>query len=151
MILVERVLGSRLDPSLSQQLHELDHHGRIDTLTLAPAELARRRFRTTTTAGQDVAIALPRDQPLYDGAVLLLEPGQALVVRVQGQRWLRLQPHRVSDAVALGYHAGNLHWRVRFESDALLVALEAPVDDYLARLRPLLHERRVMTSVIESE
>ncbi len=151
MILVERVLGSRLDPSLSQQLHDLDHHGRIDTLTLAPAELARRRFRATTTAGQDVAIALPRDQPLYDGAVLLLEPGHALVVRVQGQRWLLLQPHGVSDAVALGYHAGNLHWRVRFEGDALLVALEAPVDDYLARLRPLLDERRVTTSVIEGE
>jgi urease accessory protein len=151
VIFVESVLGSRLDPSLSHQLHELEHLGQVDTLTLPPTELARRRFRATTAAGQDVAIALPRDQPLYDGAVLLLEPRHALVVRVQGQRWLRLQPHGVSDAVALGYHAGNLHWRVRFEGDALLVALEAPVDDYLARLRPLLEGRQMTTSVMESE
>ena len=116
---------------------------------LPAAELARRRFRATTAGGQEVAVALPRDQSLYDGAVLLLDHDHALVVSVEGQRWLRLQPHGVGDAVALGYHAGNMHWRVRFEGGALLVALEAPVDDYLDRLRPLLDDRRLTVSVLD--
>ena len=55
-------------------------------------------------------------------------------MRVDTERWLRLSPRSIADAVELGYHAGNLHWRVRFAGEALLVALEAPVDDYLARL-----------------
>ena len=149
MLLVDRVLGSRIDPDLSDRLHHLEHHGSVDILTLPAAELARRRFRMTSAAGQDVAVALPRDQKLFDGAVLLLDDERALVVRVDTEHWLRLQPRSIADAVELGYHAGNLHWRVRFQGEALLVALEAPVDDYLDRLAPLIADRRVSTSVLQ--
>jgi urease accessory protein len=71
-----------------------------------------------------------------------------LVVRVDKEHWLRLEPRSLADAVELGYHAGNLHWRVRFQGEALLVALEAPVDDYLDRLGALVTERRVASSVL---
>ena len=149
MILIERVIGSRRDPELSDRLHHLEHHGRVDVLTLPPAELARRRFRATSAAGQDVAVALPRDEALYDGAVLRLDDDGALVVRVDTQHWLRLQPRSIADALELGHHAGNLHWRVRFGGEAMLVALEAPADDYLERLGSLVTERRVSASVLE--
>ena len=149
MILIERVLGSRLDPELSDRLHHLEHHGRVDILTLPQAELARRRFRATSGAGEDVAVALPRDEALYDGAVLRLDDEGALVVRVDTQHWLRLQPRSIADALELGHHAGNLHWRVRFGGEAMLVALEAPADDYLERLGSLVTERRVSASVLE--
>ena len=151
MLLVDRVLGSRIDPTLSDRLHHLEHHGKLDILTLPSAELARRRFRATSDAGQEIAVALPRDQKLFDGAVLLLEEAGALVVRVDSEHWLRLQPRSIADAVELGYHAGNLHWRVRFQGEALLVALEAPVDDYLERLGTLVTDRRVATSVFQAD
>ena len=69
-------------------------------------------------------------------------------MRVATERWLRLSPRSIADAVELGYHAGNLHWRVRFASETLLVALEAPVDDYLARLGSMVTEQRVETAII---
>lgn len=149
MVVIERVLGSRLDPAFANRLHDLEHHGRVDTLTLPPAELARRRFRATSAAGKDVAVALPRDELLYDGAVLKLDDDGALVVRVDTQHWLRLQPRSIADALELGHHAGNLHWRVRFGGEAMLVALEAPADDYLERLGSLVTEWRVSASVLE--
>ena len=148
MLLVDRVIGSRLDPVLSERLHDLAHLGRLDHLTVPTSELARRRFRATSAGGEEVAIALPRDQVLYDGAVLLLDEERALVVRVDAQQWLRLQPRSLADAVELGYHAGNLHWRVRFRGEALLVAVEAPVSDYLDRLGSLIGDGRVTASVI---
>jgi urease accessory protein len=147
MLLIERVLGSRLEPAFSKRIHELEHRGAIDLLMVPAADVARRRLRATTREGAEVAIALPRDQQLFDGAVLLIEPDRAIVVRVAEERWLRLQPHAIADAIELGYHAGNLHWRVRFEGEALLVALEAPTDDYLARLGALVAERRVVPSM----
>jgi urease accessory protein len=147
MLLIERVLGSRLAPAFSERIHELEHRGVIDLLMVPAADVARRRLRATTRDGADVAIALPRDQQLFDGAVLLIEPDRAIVVRVAEERWLRLQPRAIADAIELGYHAGNLHWRVRFEGEALLVALEAPTDDYLARLGALVAERRVVPSM----
>jgi len=147
MLVIERVLGSRLEPTLAERLHHLEHDGAVDVLDVASADVARRRLRATTRDGEDVAIALPRDQHLFDGAVLLLEPGRAIVVRVAGERWLRLQPSSIAAAIELGYQVGNLHWRVRFEGETLLVALESSMDDYLARLGPLMANRRVMATL----
>ena len=147
VLIIDRILGSRAEHALSEALHVLEHKGLVDALPIDPADIDRRRLRARTQAGTEVAIALPRDAKLYDGAVLLLEPARAIVVRVNAERWLRLTPHSVADAVELGYHAGNLHWRVRFQGDCLLVALQAPVDDYLARLGALVAEHRVAAVV----
>src|SRR5258708_40304763 len=126
MLLIEQVVGSRLEPDLSERIHALEHRGAVDLVTIAAADVARRRLRVTTQGGADVAIALPRDQHLFDGAVLLVEPDRAIVVRVDEERWLRLQPRAIADAIELGYHAGNLHWRVGVVGGALRVALAAP-------------------------
>jgi urease accessory protein len=145
---IERVLGSRAEAHLAEALHDPEHKDRVDVLALAPGDVGRRRMRVRTQSGEDLAIALSRDQTLFDGAVLLLEAGRAIVVRVATERWLRLAPNSIADAVELGYHAGNLHWRVRFAGDTLLVALEAPVEDYIARLGSMVTERRVATTVL---
>lgn len=151
MLLIERVLGSRVEPALSERLHKLEHCGAVDLLTVPAADVARRRLRAVTREGTDVAIALPRDQHLFDGAVLLLEPDRAIVVQVSEQRWMRLRPQGLAEAIELGYHAGHLHWRVRFEGEDLLVALEGPMDGYLARLGPLVAEHRVTPSIIAED
>lgn len=149
MMFVDRVLGSRLEPALADRLHHLEHHGRVDVLTLPVEELARRRFKAKSQGGEEIAVALPREQKLFDGAVLHIDDERALVVRVDKEHWLRLEPRSLADAIELGYYAGNLHWRVRFEGEALLVALEAPVDHYLERLGGLVAERRVAASVLD--
>lgn len=138
MIRIERVLGSRTDPALKEPLHHLEHHGGIEFVAVQPADLDRRRLKALTERGEEVAITLPRDQKLFDGAVLLLDDERAIVVRAGDQRWLRLSPHSARDALELGYHAGNLHWRVRFDGDDLLVAQDGPAAAYAARIEPLL-------------
>ena len=150
MRVIQRVLGSRLDAGLAERLHHLEHHGAVDVLHVASADMARRRLRATTAGGEEIALALPRDQALFDGAVLVLEADRALVARVGTERWLRLEPKSPADALELGYHAGNMHWRVRFANGAILVALEAPAEDYLVRLGALVPEGRVVHSVIDA-
>ncbi|KQQ25094.1 urease accessory protein UreE [Methylobacterium sp. Leaf123] len=147
MRVIQRVLGSRSEADLAERLHHLEHHGAVDILRVASADVARRRLRATTVAGEEIALALPRDQALFDGAVLVLEDHHALVARVGTERWLRLAPGNAADALELGYHAGNLHWRVRFEGAAILVALEGPAEDYLVRLGALVEEGRVAHSI----
>ncbi len=143
MLHVEQIVGSRLDPGLSEQIHDLEHRGFVEFLTVSTSDVSRHRLRSTTNNGTSAAIALSRDQRLFDGAVLLLEPDRAVVVRVAEERWLQLIPKTVADAIELGYHAGNLHWRVRFVGDFLMVAMEAPTSDYLARLDPMIRGGRV--------
>ncbi len=144
MRLIERVIGGRHDHAIAAALHRLDRLDAVDVLTLKGAETERRRFRATTTLGEEVAIALPRDQMLYDGAVLVLEQDRALVVRVATTRWLRVVARDAAAALELGYQAGNLHWRVKFEGSVLLVALEGPDQAYRARLQRMLEAGAVM-------
>lgn len=146
MLVVDRVVGSRLDAGFAERLHHLEHHGEVEWLLLPAAELARRRFRAVTSRGAEVAVALPRDEPLFDGAVLLFEPHRAIVVKVDAERWLRITPQDLATALELGYHVGNLHWRVRFAAGSIDVALEGPEETYLARLVSLGLDTRIETS-----
>ena len=107
------------------------------------ADLDRRRLMARTEKGEEIAITLPREQKLYDGAVLVLDAQRAIIVRAGEQRWLRLSARSARDALELGYHAGNLHWRVRFEGDDLLVAQDGSASAYVARIEPLISSGRV--------
>jgi urease accessory protein len=136
---------------LSEQIRRLEHDGLVDTVSIAVADLDRRRLLATTAAGEQLAVALPRHQKLFDGAVLVLEEDRAIIVRAAMQRWLRLEPRSIGDAIELGYHAGNLHWRVRFDGEVLLVALEAQPKDYISRIDNLMSSDRVAASVIDGD
>jgi urease accessory protein len=151
MLRIDRVLGSRLEAEFFEELHRLEHRGAVDIVNVPVTDLARRRLLTTTRAGVELAIALPRNQKLFDGAVLQLDDNSAIVVRAATERWLKLEPRSIADAVELGYHVGNLHWRVRFGGEVLFVALEGRPEDYFARLEGLVASRRVAISVLDEE
>lgn len=146
MLRVDSVIGAHTDPDLHDRIHHLEHHGAVEVVRVATVDLDRRRLLARTEKGEDVAITLPRDQKLYDGAVLLLDENRAIVVKAGEQRWLRLSPSSASDALELGYHAGNLHWRVRFEGGDLLVSLDGPAAAYAARIAPMIEAGRVALS-----
>lgn len=139
---ITRVIGFASEPELAERLHGLGHDGRVEVLALARDNIHRRRLRARTDKGTDCLIALPLDEALGDGAVLALEANRAIVVRLQEERWLALVPKGAAAALELGYFAGNLHWRVRFEGARLLIALEGPEADYLTRLAPFLRDGR---------
>jgi len=143
MILLNEILGSASDPTFADQLHIISHEGGLEYLEVTHRDAQRRRFRGKTDKGTDCAIALPRDIQLSNGDVLLFKSGRAIVVRVDVERWLRLLPRDTAVALRIGYHAGNLHWRVRFEGSDLLIMLEGAREDYLARLQEFLVAREI--------
>ena len=145
MLQLTRILGHVSDADLSDRLQAIAHAGGVETIQLARADAPRHRLRTTTDRGTDVAIALDRHDALSDGAVLYLVEGRAIVVRMPEEAWLTLAPRDLAAALELGYHAGNLHWRVRFAAGRLQVALEGPEPTYTDRLGPLLASGRVRT------
>ena len=138
-----KIIGYASDAGIGEQLHQLSHADAIEIITLKPEDTLRRRLRVVSDRENEYQIALSREEQLSDGAVLLLGPNHALVVRMEEERWLRLLPSDQSSAVELGYFAGNLHWRVRFDGPELHVALEGPEEDYLIRLRPFIQKQRV--------
>lgn len=144
MLKLESILGEANEPALAPRLHELGHANAVELLHVEERDLGRRRLRTATDAGTECAVLLPRKQRLFDGAVLYLDGRRAIVVRVGQPAWLRVRPRDAGVALRLGYAAGNLHWRVRFDGTDLLVALEhGDAEPYRARLEPLFEERAI--------
>ncbi len=137
------MLGNASDSELAERLHRLEHDGLVEYLTLERDDVNRRRLRANTDKNTECLIALSRDQNLQDGAVLVLDEARAVVVRLKVERWLVIAPRDTAAALELGYFAGNLHWRVRFNGMQLLIALEGPVEDYRARVTPFLQNGRV--------
>ena len=135
MILITEILGSASDPEFTDLLHTISHEGILEHLEITQRDAQRRRFRGKTDRGTDCAITLSRDTQLNNGDVLLLEAERAIVVRVDVERWLRIMPRDATVALRLGYHAGNLHWRVKFEESNLLILLEGSLENYMARLQ----------------
>lgn len=146
MLRLTGIVGQAADPEIGERLHELSHGGRVEYLVLGREEMSRHRLRTRTDRGTECAIALPRSQHLANGAVLLLEAQRAVVVRMKDQAWLPLLPRDAAAALELGYFAGNMHWRVRFDGTTLDIALDDSEESYLARLAPLLADGRVKRS-----
>lgn len=154
MIRIDKIVGARThkgaEDDLNKQLHRLEHEHAVDFLILNRMDLARRRFRAKTQNGQDIAVSLPRDETLFDGAVLIATQTQAIVVKVEAEEWLRLKVPSKSAALQVGFHAGNLHWRVKFDEDDLLVAIEQDIGTYMDRLALLIKAGTVI-SVLERD
>lgn len=138
MLRLHGVIGHESDPAFHDRLHALEHAGAVEHVFIPEAELGRRRFRLETDRGTDCAISLDRREALVSGAVLLLDPDRAVVVRLGEPKILRVRAHGAAAALQLGWHAGNLHWRVRFEGETLVVLLDGRADDYRARLLDLI-------------
>ena len=143
MLRLHGIVGHRDDPQFHDRLHHVEHHGGIELLFVPPHEAGRKRFRLATDKGTDCAVSLDRDEDLSDGTLLFLEHDRAVIARFGEQALWRLRPRDAAAAVKLGWHAGNLHWRVRFEGDVLVVLLDGPPADYRARIVPLLAENGI--------
>ena len=149
MLRIDRIIGSRLDQAFHDRLHRLERRNAVDEVQLSVDDLGRRQLATKTRRGLELVIALPDHQRLFDGALLVLDESQAIVVRTAGQRWLRLEPRSIGDAVELGYHIGHLGWPVRFEGEVLFVEVRGRPENYMVRLGDLIWSRRVGMSVID--
>jgi urease accessory protein len=141
--ILDRIVGWVTDHAVAGQLHDLRHHHGVEYLDLDVHDLVRKRLRATSDAGTDYAIMLPRDSALADGAVLVLEPDRAVVVRAGAPRTMTLRANDVGAALRLGFLAGHLHWKVDQGEDTIVVHLDGPQSDYTSRIVELLGSGRV--------
>jgi urease accessory protein len=147
MRFLDAIVGWATDRAVADRLHELSHRADLDSpveyIHLDIHDLHRKRLRATSDAGTDYAIVLPRDCALADGAVLLLEPDHAVVVRAGSPQTMTLRANDIGAALGLGFLAGHLHWKVDQHDDVFVVHLEGRRSEYSARIAELLESGRV--------
>ena len=112
-----------------------------DTLRLAWEERRWTRKRAVTTAGREVALALPTGSVLEPDAVLLVEAEWYLQVEARPEPVLALFPESHEDALRLAFDVGNHHFTLAVADDALLVPDDTAME-HLASRRGVRWERR---------
>lgn len=143
MLEIDHIVGAATDAELVEALHRLEHEGAVEYLTLSEMDTQRHHLRAITDRGTQCAVRLPRTQHLSDGAVLFLDATRAVVVRMAERKWLVLEAADAARALEVGYFAGNMHWKVDFDGPRLRIALQGPVETYLARLSHLMADGRI--------
>lgn len=133
---ITQSIGHETDDELSGELHRLEHAGKVERVYLGETIVGRRRFRVTGDKGNAFGVILDVDPSMIDGRVLILEVDRAVILYQGEPETLTLQATDMEGGIQLGWHAGHLHWRVRFDRDRMVVLLDAPAEDYLARIAP---------------
>lgn len=64
MLRLTHVPGSASDPEIADVLHAREHHGKVDHISLDPADTTRMRLCATTGAGKECVMQDCIDRPL---------------------------------------------------------------------------------------
>ncbi|MDR5700883.1 urease accessory protein UreE [Agromyces aerolatus] len=136
-------VGHESDEALAKELHRLDHDGLVERIYLGETLIGRRRFRATGDRGNEYGIILDVDPAQIEGRVLILEADRAVVLYQGEPDTLTLRATDIAGGVQLGWHAGHLHWRVRFDGEVMVVLLDGEREEYLARIAPFLESGQI--------
>jgi urease accessory protein len=136
MVRVVAILGRVDEPRFAQR--------RVEKLAISWDEASKRRLRRMTDQRTDVAIAVPRDMYLADGAVLD-DDGERIIAVVRPQeRALRIRfdasastGRQVRAAVIVGHAFGNQHVPLDLSDSEVLLPLTTSEDIALATVRDL--------------
>jgi urease accessory protein len=117
-----------------------------DTLRLTWEERRWTRKRAVTTAGREVALALPTGTVLEPGDVLVVEEGWYLAVEARPEPVLALFPESYEAAVRIAFDVGNRHFSLGADGDTLLVPDDTAMEDLVRRLGVRWERREVVYS-----
>lgn len=105
-----------------------------DTLCLGWEERRWTRKRVITTAGREVALALPTGSVLERGAVIAVEADWYLVVEARPEPVLAIFPGSHEEALRVAFDVGNRHFTLAVDGAALLVPDDIAMEQLASRL-----------------
>ena len=126
-MLVITGMPSRLEPAALAGLER-------DTLPLTWEERRWTRKRVRTTAGREVALALPTGSLLRPGDVLAREADWYLVVEGRPEPVLAIYPRDREEAIRVAFDVGNRHFSLALEGECILVPDDTAMEQLVTRL-----------------
>ena len=126
-MLVITGMPSRLEPAALVGLER-------DTLPLTWEERRWTRKRVRTTAGREVALALPTGSLLRPGDLLAREADWYLVVEGRPEPVLAIYPRDREEAIRVAFEVGNRHFSLALDGECILVPDDTAMEQLVTRL-----------------
>lgn len=121
------------EPHLHPAAGELAGKAR-DTLCLTWEERRWTRKRVVTTAGRELALALPTGSQLRPGDVIAVGADWYLEVEGRPEPVIVIAPRGRDEAVRVAFDVGNRHFPLALDGDTLLVPDDTAMEQLVGRL-----------------
>ncbi|MGB6544391.1 MAG: urease accessory protein UreE [Candidatus Acidiferrales bacterium] len=105
-----------------------------DSLILTSEQRRWVRGRFTTTAGREIALALPTGTTLEPGMIAWVGPDWYLAIEAARESVLAILPADSREAVRIAFEVGNRHFPLAMDGDALLVPDDTAMVQLLDRI-----------------
>lgn len=106
--------------------------GRVEHVSLPFHDRTKARIKTTTDAGTEIALALPRGTTLADGMLLYNSAERSIVMKAEPEEVLAVMPANQLDACTIAHHIGNWHRGLQVcESGEILIEFDTPIEEWL--------------------
>lgn len=105
-----------------------------DTLRLTWHGRRWTRKRVRTSAGREVALALPTGSVLRPGDIVLVDSDWYLAIEASPEAVLAVSPRSPSEAIRIAFEVGNRHFPLAIDGDLLLVPDDTAMAQLLGRL-----------------
>ncbi|MFT4099469.1 MAG: urease accessory protein UreE [Burkholderiaceae bacterium] len=97
----------------------------VDPVELPADKRQSPHWRARSRDGRSLAVSLPRGDELFEGDVLLIDGGTAVVVAAAPEDLLEVMPGSPRQWGIAAYQLGNLHRELRFLADSMLTPYDA--------------------------
>ncbi|HYE89630.1 MAG TPA: urease accessory protein UreE [Terriglobales bacterium] len=119
-----------------------------DTLVLTAEERRWGRRRVKTSAGRELALALPTGSLLQPGHVLHVADDHYVVVEAAMEDVIVIVPRSRDDAIRIAFEVGNRHFTVAIDGERLLVPDDVAMEQLLTRIGVDWHRARAVFAPI---
>lgn len=139
-MIIEQIIGNihNLTPAERKNRH-------VEKVRMESADLVKRVQRLRTDHNRDLGIRLAEPKDLKDGDILFMDDHNMIIVDVQTDDVIAIQPKDIHQMGVIAHELGNRHMPAKFEGDEMIVQYDYLVEELLkAKGIPYKREDRKM-------
>jgi urease accessory protein len=127
-MIIDKIAGNIRDMDASEI--EKRH---IEKVSLESNHLVKRVQRLKTDHNRELGIRLQNPQDLLDGDILFMDNDTMIIVDVQTDDILAIQPKDIHEMGVIAHELGNRHMPAKFEGNEMLVQYDYLVEELLKK------------------
>ncbi|CDM68929.1 urease accessory protein UreE [Clostridium bornimense] len=114
------------------EIDNLDEY-HVETIYLNSEDLLKRILRVTSDHNREYGITLENGEKLIDGDILYNKDKKLIVVKVNSEDVLVIEPSTITEMGIIAHALGNRHLQAQFEDDKMIIQYDRLVEEELKR------------------
>ncbi len=102
------------------QIDNLDGY-HVETIYLNSEDMLKRILRVTSDHNREYGITLENGEKLIDGDILYNKDKKLIVVKVNSEDVLVIEPSTITEMGIIAHALGNRHLQAQFEDDKMII------------------------------